>query len=78
MQDFNGFYKKYNIYRRNPDGTNGAQVDGPTFTLRPHDPHALVALKAYADSVRPTNPLLAEELDALVASALGAKDENQA
>lgn len=73
MQDFNGFYR-CNIYRRNPDGTNGEQVDGPTFTLRPHDPHALVALRAYADSVRPTDPLLAEELDALVASALGAED----
>lgn len=67
MQDMSGFYKKYNIYRRNPDGSDGEHIAGPTFTLRPHDPHALVALKAYADSVRGTNSALAADLDALVA-----------
>ena len=65
--DPSGLYKKYNIYRRNPDGTNGDEVTGPTFTLRPYDPHAAVALRAYADSVQSENNSLATDLRLMAA-----------
>lgn len=65
-QDLKPLYRKYNIYRRNEDGSNGEMVDGNTFTLRPHDPHACIALFAYADSVQASNPELANGLRQMV------------
>ena len=66
-QDLTPLRSKYIIYRRNEDGTQGEEVDGKTFLLRPHDPHARVAIKAYADSVEETNPQLAADLREMVA-----------
>ena len=61
-QDLTPLRSKYIIYRRNEDGTQGEEITEQTFLLRPHDPHARVAMKAYADSVEATNPQLAAEL----------------
>lgn len=56
--DPRGFYKKYNVTR-----VDGKPDDGPFFTLAfNHDPHARVALAAYADSCESENPTLAAEL----------------
>lgn len=56
-----GLYDKYII--KKVDGSltvSGAKY----FALRADtDPHARVALKAYADSVRKENPQLADDLD---------------
>lgn len=60
--DLQGLYRKYIV----TDAVTGKEVDGATFTLRPEDPHARVALKAYADSVQGQNPTLADDLYALV------------
>ena len=62
-QDMRGFYDKFQVVRR----TTGEEVTDATFTLIPaHDPHALPALLAYADSVASSNPDLARDLRALV------------
>ena len=68
MPDPKGFYGKYRVFHVGERGTLGEEVEGPVFTLRPYDPHARVALKAYADSVRETNPKLAADLEHLVAA----------
>lgn len=65
--DSRGLVSKYVVYRRNADGSQGELVEGPTFTLRPYDPHARVALVAYAESVANENPQLAEDVFTLVA-----------
>jgi len=65
-RDWKPLYRKYNIYRRNEDGSNGEMVDGDNFTLRPSDHHACVALFAYADSVAESNPGLARGLREMV------------
>lgn len=64
--DLRGFVTKYIIYRANEDGSQGEQITGPTFTLRPYDPHARKALLAYAESVSEENPELSEDLVQLV------------
>lgn len=61
-----GYYKKYTITRTDDD----SEVEGPTFLLRPYDPHARVALAAYAASVRSTNPALAQELEYMILNHL--------
>lgn len=62
------FFRKFNVYRREQDGSNGEQVVDEAFTLVPaHDPAALPALEAYAAAVRDKNPGLASDLDLLVA-----------
>ncbi len=37
-QDMNRLYDKFTVTRK-----DGSSVEGPTFTLRPQDPHAQVA-----------------------------------
>lgn len=59
-----GFYQKYTVIRN--DG-KPLEPNAQWFVLMIHkDPHAVVALQAYADSVRDTNPTLAHDLDNLV------------
>ena len=58
----NGLYDKYLIQK-----ADGAPVDPRAryFVLRyDTDPHAKVALRAYADAIRPRNPKLANDIDA--------------
>jgi hypothetical protein len=52
-----GLYDKYNVTRN-----DGSPVDGFAFVLRLNDPHARVALLAYAESVRSENPTLWADL----------------
>lgn len=64
--DPRGLVGKYIVYKRNDDGSQGDLVEGPTFILRPSDPHAQTALLAYAASVRDSNSELADDLETLV------------
>lgn len=58
-----GLYAKYVVTK-----ADGTPVPGPLFILRyAKDPHARVALTAYADSCDATHPLLAIELRAALA-----------
>lgn len=59
-----GIYGKYTIFR-----TDGRPIpdDEFMFVLKGTDPHALAALKAYADSCRADYPLLGFDLDMVVA-----------
>ena len=66
MRDRQGYYEKFQVIRKD----TGEEVTGFRFTLLPdHDEHAVVALRAYADSCEAENPSLAhdlrERLDAL-------------
>jgi hypothetical protein len=59
MRDLRGYYDKFQVTRRE----TGEEITGPKFTLLPdHDPHARVALRAYADSCEGENPDLAADL----------------
>ena len=54
-----GLYRKYKVYR-------GDEQVKACFVLRyDRDPHALVALRAYADSIQDENPELADDLRSL-------------
>ena len=55
--DPNGLYEKYIV-----NTVGGEPLEGPVFVLRPFDPHARVALRAYASSVESENPTLAHDL----------------
>lgn len=60
-----GLYRKYHVERLND--TTGKHTNCPFFVLDlHHDPHALVALRAYADSCRAEYPRLADDLEALI------------
>lgn len=61
--DPKGLYKKYNVTER-----SGKPVEGFTFVLRLADPHARVALQAYADSVRAENFQLAADIEDAIRS----------
>ena len=52
-----GLYDKYRVTK-----ADGSPVDGFTFVLRLQDPHARVAMLAYAESVRAENPILWADL----------------
>jgi hypothetical protein len=60
-----GLYSKYQVERlSDPEGKH---EDCWYFVLDPaHDPHALVALRAYAESARTEYPTLAADLDRAV------------
>lgn len=58
--DPKGLYDKYTVLK------DGNPVDGFTFVLRMPDPHARVALLAYAGSVKTENPTLADEIERAV------------
>jgi hypothetical protein len=59
-----GLYSKYEVYKIEPWGTGIRLTDpGPVFVLAyPKDPHARVALAAYAESCQADYPYLAEDL----------------
>ncbi|ORA25213.1 hypothetical protein BST13_33220 [Mycobacterium aquaticum] len=51
-----GLYGKYRVEK-----VNGKPL-GQCFVLEEHDPHAMAALRAYAESCRPDFPFLADDL----------------
>ena len=58
-----GLYRKYELRRVNEDGSLRYVVADPFFALRyTTDPHARVALEAYADSCAADYPALAADL----------------
>lgn len=58
-----GLYRKYDLFRVSGDGERVSLVTDPFFVLRyTTDPHAAVALRAYADSCEADYPVLAAEL----------------
>lgn len=60
--DVDGYFAKYDV-RYNHGEKAGQPVPGPLFTLAfGRDPHARVALAAYADSVEREAPGLAHDL----------------
>lgn len=66
-----GLYRKYELYRVKEDDAGNVrehyQVTDPFFVLKyATDPHAAVAVRAYADSCEAEYPVLAAELRAAV------------
>lgn len=62
-----GMYDKYRVERLGDVAHK--HDDDRFFVLDPlHDPHALLALKKYAEVCRDDSPLLAADIDAWVAS----------
>ncbi|WP_254383929.1 DUF5678 domain-containing protein [Mycobacteroides chelonae] len=58
-----GLYRRFDLYRIDEDGEHQYLVTDPYFILRyTTDPHARVALEAYADSCRDEYPALAADL----------------
>ena len=57
-----GVYKKYVVQRINDE--KGKHNDCFFFVLDPqHDPHARAAMRAYAESCKADNPLLAADVE---------------
>lgn len=66
--DPKGLYRKYAVFEAAGIGrTSPGNPILDCFVLRPQDPHARIALMAYAESVRAENPVLAQELTTWVA-----------
>lgn len=62
-----GLYRKYELFRVSVDGERMYLVKDPFFVLRHStDPHAVVALRAYADSCQAECPQLAADLRAML------------
>ncbi|NPV09308.1 MAG: hypothetical protein HPY83_15285 [Anaerolineae bacterium] len=60
MGEPKGLYDKYRVRKTD----TGEELEGDYFVLRPgRDPAARKALAAYAEAVRPTNEVLARDLD---------------
>lgn len=74
MSENAGLYQKFNVSRRDGrDLPGGDRSNAAYFVLDvANDPYALPALKAYADSCRATLPLLADQLDLVIAGHLPA------
>ena len=64
-----GLYRKFRIERVDGSDAPGGKHDGCQYFVLDldHDPHALPALSAYAESCRGDYPMLAEDLTKLVA-----------
>jgi hypothetical protein len=59
MDTERGLYQKYRVTR----GSDGGLCSGRFFVLKyDTDPHARVAVRAYADSVEEQNPTLARDI----------------
>ncbi len=64
MADNDGLHRKYEVARTDGRDRPGEKHEGCTYFVLDlnHDPHALVALAAYAESCRPNFPSLARDL----------------
>jgi len=60
-----GLYDKFRVERTDGTSAVGQKHDGCEYFVLDldHDPHALPALKAYAESCRASYPALARDLD---------------
>jgi len=69
--DSRGLYRKFHVARTDGTDAPGAKHDGCVcFVLDvTHDPHALPALRAYAESCRLDHPVLAAELERALESS---------
>jgi hypothetical protein len=66
--DTRGWYEKYDVSR---DGVKLFNGKGGVFVLNhATDPHAVVALRAYADSVREVAPDLATDIDEVLSGVV--------
>lgn len=63
-----GLYDKFIVHRKDgSDAFGGKHENCDYFVLDlSHDPHAISALKTYADSCRDDYPLLADDLDQII------------
>jgi hypothetical protein len=70
MSGDRGIYHKFVVTRTDGRSAPGEKhADCFCFVLDAyHDPHALPALKAYADACEPTHPMLAADLRTLIAA----------
>ena len=61
-----GMYDKFEVTRKDGEGAPGGRHDGCQYFVLDltHDPHAVVAALAYADSCEGGYPLLAADLRA--------------
>lgn len=64
-----GLIEKFHVERTDGKSAPGQKHDGCEYFVLDitHDPHALPALAAYAASCRADYPLLASDLDAIIA-----------
>lgn len=62
-----GMYNKFSVLRTDGTDAPGKKHDGCQYFVLDvtHDPHAVPALRAYADSCRSAYPLLARDLDTI-------------
>jgi hypothetical protein len=68
-----GLYRKFDVRRTDGSSEPGGKHAGCNYFVLDvtHDPHAISALRAYAESCRSQFPLLAADLDRMVLSAQG-------
>lgn len=64
--DPRGIYEKYKVTK-----LDGTAIEGFHFVLRIPDPHAQVALEAYAKSVRSENQLLHDDIMRILSEIRG-------
>lgn len=64
-----GLYGKFHVERTDGQGGPGKKHNGCDYFVPDltHDQHALPAIRSYAESCRPDYPLLASDLDAILA-----------
>ncbi len=64
-----GLYRKFHVHRHDGSSEAGGKHDGCSYFVLDleHDRHAMPALRAYAESCREKYPLLARDLDEIVA-----------
>ncbi len=60
----NGIYRKFRVERTDGRSAPGEKHDGCTYFVLDidHDPHALPALRAYAEACKDTHPELSRDL----------------
>jgi hypothetical protein len=66
-----GMYQKFTVIRNDGSSADGGKHAGCDYFVLDlsHDPHAIPALSAYADSCRDEYPLLADDLDQIIETA---------
>jgi hypothetical protein len=73
MPDPRGIYRKYDVRRVDGQDAEGCKHHGcRLFVLDlDHDPHAVLAIRAYAVACRKTQPQLADELTVIANAKIG-------
>ncbi len=75
-----GLYEKFTVSRNDGRSDPGEKHHGCTYYVLDlnHDPHAIPALKAYAESCRTDFPALAKDIDTIVSQRGGGTFPNAA